>query len=151
MKTFIALIAGTLFAPYLFGQNMQQFADSVRLASHIPELGYAAISSTEIKEIRLSGEKKVNTACTAAPTDRFRIGSNTKAITGFIAAQLVKDKKISWDTKFFDLFPELKHTSKKAYHRLTLLDLLSFRTRLFPYTYTYDQPKEGQFTGAEEQ
>ena len=34
---------------------------------------------------------------------------------------------------------------------MTLLNLLSFRTKLFSYTYTYAQPTKGQFKGDEEQ
>ncbi len=62
---------------------------------------------------------------------------------------MVKENKIKWNTKFFDLYPELKQKSNKAYHDLTLLNLLSFRTRLFKYTYTYDKPTEKQFKGNE--
>ena len=66
-----------------------------------------------------------------------------------MAAQLVKQKKINWDTKFFELFPELKAKSNKAYHNLTLLNLLSFRSRLIPYSYTYRKPVKEQFNGNE--
>jgi CubicO group peptidase (beta-lactamase class C family) len=83
--------------------------------------------------------------------DKVRIGSNTKAITGFIAAQLVKQKKIRWNTRFFDLFPELKATSDQAYYKVTLLDLLTFRSRLIPYTYTNEVPARDQFSGNETQ
>lgn len=101
--------------------------------------------------MQIIGAKKINTSLVAEPNDKFRIGSNTKAITGFIAAQLVKQNKISWNTKFFDLFPELKAKSNPTYRNLTLLNLLTFRTKLFPYTYTYSEPTKEQFTGNEEQ
>ena len=38
--------------------------------------------------------------------------------------------KIAWDTRFFDLFPEMKETSRKEYYDLKLSDLLSMRTTL---------------------
>jgi CubicO group peptidase (beta-lactamase class C family) len=130
-------------------QSFTPFADSIRIAYNIPEIAYAVVSSDKVYEMEIRGIKKANTKRIAEPNDRFRIGSNTKAITGFIAARLVKEKKISWDTRFFDLFPELKAKSNRAYYGLTLLDLLSFRTRLFPYTYTYSEPAEGEFKGNE--
>jgi len=132
-------------------QSAYKFADSIRKEYHIPELGYAVVSSTQILEMQITGIKKINTFRAAEPDDRFRIGSNTKAITGFIAAQLVNQKKINWDTKFFDLFPELKTKSNPAYYELTLLNLLIFRTKLFPYTYTYDVPTKSQFSGNEDE
>jgi CubicO group peptidase (beta-lactamase class C family) len=133
-------------------QNTKKYADSIRRAYKMPELAYAVVSADSVYEYNILGVRKINTKLVASKTDRFRLGSNTKAITGFIAALLVKEKKISWNTKFFDLFPELKAGSRKEYHQLTLLQLLTFRSKLFKYTYTYTEPVKGQFTGnAEEQ
>ncbi len=132
-------------------QPLKHFADSIRRAYKIPELGYALISADSVYEIDVAGTKKWGTNTPAETSDLFRIGSNTKAITGFIAALLVKQGKIKWDTKFFDLYPELKAKSRKEYHDLTLLNLLTFRSRLFAYTYTNDTPVKGQFTGNEDE
>lgn len=144
----ILLLAITQFSN---GQTCSSLADSIRKAYHIPELGYAVVSSSQVLEMQTLGIKKIKTTLAAEPNDKFRIGSNTKAITGFIAAQLVKQGKIKWDTKFFDLFPELKANSNPAYYDLTLLNLLTFRTRLFSYTYTYSEPTKDQFKGNEEE
>ncbi len=136
---------------FVYSQRTATFADSIRKAYNIPELSYAVVSSDSILEIRALGTRKINSGLTATLNDRFRIGSNTKAITGFIAAQQVKQGKITWNTRFFDLFPEMKAASRKEYHHLTLLNLLTFRTKLFPYTYTDPVPGKGQFTGNEEE
>jgi CubicO group peptidase (beta-lactamase class C family) len=128
-------------------QTMADFADSIRKAYHIPELGYAVISSEKIHDLQVMGLKHIGFSRPAELNDKFRIGSNTKTVTGFIAAQLVKENRISWYTKFFDLFPELKAKSNPAYHHLSLLDLLTFRTRLSHYTYTDVKPLKSQFTG----
>ena len=108
------------------GNTVEEFADSIRLAYNIPEIGYAVVSSTKIFDLQLIGIKRINSNIKADINDKFRIGSNTKAITGFISALLVKQNKIRWDTKFFDLFPELKTNSNTAYYDMTLLNLLSF-------------------------
>lgn len=128
-------------------QNAQSFSDNIRRVYKIPELAYAVVSADSVYEMKISGVRKIHTQLNASLSDRFRIGSNTKAVTGYIAALLVKQGKISWQTKFFDLFPEWKAASRKEYHNLTLLDLLTFRTRLFMYTYTYPEPHKGQFKG----
>lgn len=146
----VALFLGAFLA-FSNAQPTATFVDSIRQAYHIPEVGYAVVSSDKILEMSVMGVQRANTSLKAKLNDKFRIGSNTKAITGFIAAQLVNQHKISWNTRFFDLFPELKSKSRRAYHHLTLLDLLTFRTRLFPYTYTYPEPTQYQFTGNEEQ
>jgi CubicO group peptidase (beta-lactamase class C family) len=129
------------------GQNLKHFADSIRRVYKIPELGYAVVSADHVYELEVLGYKKIGSKLQAERSDLFRIGSNTKAITGFIAATLVKQGRIKWDTRFFDLFPEMKAKSRPAYYDLTLLDLLSMRTKLFPYTYTYAEPVKGRFKG----
>lgn len=145
LALFLCLIASFL----LSGQSTNSFADSIRTHYQIPELAFAVLSADTIYEMHISGVQRITTTFQSNLQDKFRIGSNTKAITGFIAAQLVKAGKIKWDTQFFDLFPELKASSQRAHHQLTLLNLLSFRARLFPYTYTYAEPKQEQFPGNE--
>ncbi len=132
-------------------RNNTRFADSIRVAYNVPELAYAVISTDSIIEMHVSGVTKINTAHAAGITDRFRIGSNTKTITAFIAAELVKQGKIKWTTKFFDLYPELKNVSKKEYYNTTLLELLSFRSSLMSWTYTNDAPTLINLADNEEQ
>jgi CubicO group peptidase (beta-lactamase class C family) len=133
------------------GQATLHYADSIRKAHRIPELAYAVVSADSVYEMQTLGYKRINSNTKAEINDRFRIGSNTKAITGFIAAMLVHEGKISWQTQFFDLFPELKKGSNRAHYKLTLQQLLTFRTRLYSYTYTYPRPTQGQFTGNEQE
>jgi CubicO group peptidase (beta-lactamase class C family) len=152
MLRYILIVSIIISAKASFAQSTTAaFADSIRRAYKIPELSYAVVSSDSILELHALGLRKVNTRLRASLNDRFRIGSNTKAITGFIAAQQVKEHKLSWDTKFFDLFPEMAAGACKEYLHLTLLDLLSFRTKLFPYTYTNAKPVKSDFSGNEEQ
>ncbi len=146
MSRIAATILILLTTAFSYGQFI---ARNTRQLYKIPELSYAVVSSDSVYELQAIGVKKINTDRTASLNDRFRIGSNTKAITGFIAALLVKQGKISWDTKFFDLFPEMKAKSRKEYQQLTLLNLLTFRAKLFPYTYTDKKPVKGQFSGNE--
>lgn len=121
-------------------QTLAETAESIRKEYKIPELAYAVVSSDRVIEIQILGFKRIDLKLAAEPTDRFHLGSNTKAITGFIAALLIRQNKIGWRTKFFDLLPELKSKSRRAYYDLTLEDLLTFRANLPPYTYTNPQP-----------
>lgn len=146
LRTIIIALA-LLITGYSFAQSNRKFAEDIRKTHRIPELAYAVVSADSVYEMEVLGARKINTQLKASLNDRFRIGSNTKAITGLLAALLVKEGKISWDTKFFDLFPEMKKTSRKEYHNYTLLDLLSFRTKLIRYTYTDPVPAKGQFSG----
>ena len=142
--TFITLSLATFITN---GQSLQLRAEKIRQQYHIPALGYAVVTSHAVKAIHLSGIKKTGTTRKAQLTDRFRIGSNTKAITGVVAALLVHQGKLSWTTRFFDLFPELKQQSHTAYHEMNLLQMLSMRSPLPGYTYTNTSPAKEQFTG----
>lgn len=130
-------------------QSFKPLADSIRKAYHIPALGYAVVSADSILEMEMLGEKKANTPATL--NDRFRIGSNTKAVTGMVAAMQVKKKTIAWNTPFFTLFPELKPGSNAAYHHITLLQALTFRNKLPHYTYTNAAPTKEQIRGNDAQ
>lgn len=146
------LLLAVLFLSQVFfetakAQSCARLADSIRVAYRIPALCFAIVSADSILEMQTLGVRKINTENKCNLTDLYRIGSNTKAVTGMLAALLVKDGKLSWETRFFDLFPELRSSARKEHLQLTLLDLLTFRTKLFPYTYTYGKPVKGQFTG----
>ena len=136
----------TIFAG-VSGQETTDFADSIRIKYKIPELAYSVISADTIFELQTLGIQRANTLFQATPNDKFHIGPNTKAITSFIAALLVEDGKITWNTKFLDLFPELKSKSRKEYQNITLQDLLTFRGKLPAYTYTFAKPTKKQITG----
>lgn len=132
-----------------YAQSMSKFVDSVRKVYHIPELNYAVVSSEKVIEIQALGYKKVNSSLKAELLDRFRIGSNTKTVTSYIATLLVKEGKIKWDTKFFDLYPELKSKTNEAYHQLTLQDFLTFRANLIKWSYGNETPTKKEINGNE--
>src|SRR6187455_1010332 len=128
------LFAGFFFVSTLiYGQKSVQYADSIRKSSNIPELSYAVVKDKSILEMVALGRHSVDLRDTATLNDRFHIGSNTKAMTGFIIAKYVEKGKLKWNTKFFDLFPEWKQTSNPAYYTITLQDLLSHRARIQPF------------------
>ncbi|MFA6149941.1 MAG: serine hydrolase [Chitinophagaceae bacterium] len=145
--TLVLICVGTVAK----AQSSKRFADSIRMAFNIPELNYAVVSSAGVMEMEALGFKKHHTNNKAALSDQFRIGSNTKTVTSYLAFGMVKKGIIQWDTKFFDLYPELKSQSNKAYHHLTLKDLLTMRARLMSWTYTYTEPTQQQIKGTEQQ
>jgi D-alanyl-D-alanine carboxypeptidase len=140
-RTFLVLIA-LLFRGFIFAQSSNtpdftKIVDSLMDSGNIPELGYAVIKADKILEMKTLGFHRSDLKdeqTTAKLSDYFHLGSNTKAITGFIAAYLVEQNKVKWQTKFFDLLPEMKELSDPAYHNISLADLLSHRAKIQPYT-----------------
>lgn len=99
----------------------------------IPGFAYSVIKEGEFVKEGASGfiyhgsDLKVNIE------NRFNLGSLTKSFTGLIAAKLVDDGVLSWDTNFFDIYPEWKSEANPAYYSITLKDLLSMRAKIQPF------------------
>lgn len=64
---------------------------------------------------------------------KFQIASNAKAITATIAALLIKENMITWDSKITDIISELKGKINPAYESVTLEELLSNRGGIQPF------------------
>ena len=107
--------------------------DSMRIVYNFPSIAYGVIRNDSVIVLNTVGYRDIQTKDKAQPTDYFHIGSNTKAFTGFLAAKIVEDNLIKWDTKFFDLYPELKSESNPAYYEMNLKQLLSHRARLINF------------------
>lgn len=131
-------------------QNTFQFADSIREAHQIPELSYAVVTGDKILEIQALGKHSVNLPDKATLSDRFHLGSNTKALTAFLAAKCVEQGKLQWSSRFFDFFPAWKADSKPDYQDVTLQELLSHRAHIWPFP-GFDDPKIPKFIGNKQQ
>jgi CubicO group peptidase (beta-lactamase class C family) len=139
------------YAPLIAQKNIAALVDSIRIAYQIPELNYAVLSSEKILDIRALGVKKRGSSSLAQLDDRFRIGSNTKTVTAYMAAVLIKKGEITWETCFFDLFPALKPQSDSAYYSITLRDCITLRANLAGWTYTNKQPNVKKIKGNKQQ
>lgn len=126
MKTLL-LVVCLVQATLSLAQKTTAFADSIRKAFGIPELSYAVADAKQVLEIAALGRHSLALRDTATLDDRFHIGSNTKAMTAFIAARYVEKGKLAWNTRLLDVFPEWKQSSKPGYEQVTLQDLLSHR------------------------
>lgn len=146
LSLFIIGISTTIRA-----QDLKKYTDSLMIKYNIPELGYSVISTDKILELQILGFHRTdlrNENTRASSLDYFHLGSNTKAITGFVAAKFVEENKIKWSTKFFDLFPRWKKYSNSAYYEITLLDLLSHRAKIQPYTSGLEYQELPEFIGS---
>lgn len=150
MNKLICTLLIVAFSMTVKGQNLSNSIDSLMEANQIPELGFAVISPDSILELKTLGFHRIdnkNEHTKAKPSDYFHLGSNTKAITGFIAAYLVEKNKIKWTTCFFELFPEWRKSASSVYHNITLADLLSHRAKVQPYTGGSEYKKLPAFEG----
>ncbi len=147
MKKILFLTFFLNFINPFYGQKNSSRAEEIRKQYKIPELAYAVVSSDSIFEIQALGSQRLNSSFKAKVDDRFRLGSITKTITSYIATTLVKEGKIKWDTKFFDLYPELKAESNPEIYSLTLQDFLTFRAPIPTWSYGSETPQQKEIKG----
>lgn len=113
--------------------SVEMLIDSLRIIHNIPAISYGVIRNDTIIVQKAIGYRDIESKEEVQINDLFHIGSNTKAFTSFIAAKLVEQGLVSWDTKFFDLYPELKDESPKEYWEINLKELLAHRARLIKF------------------
>jgi CubicO group peptidase (beta-lactamase class C family) len=104
--------------------------DSIRKTFHISGITFGVADCDSTLIIGALGVREINKIDSVTIYDKFHIASLGKGLFSFIVGKLVDEGKITWDTRFFDLFPEMKETSRKEYLDLKLKNLLSMRTTL---------------------
>ena len=149
-KVIFLLFILTMQAPQ--AQTIDDQIEQIRQAHEIPQLTYAVITQDSILSLGTSGtHKSTDTRNNASLVDYFHLGSNSKAITAFIAATLVQKGLISWDTTYFDLYPEAKKQAKPEYYKATLADFLSHRAGVHAYTNGTERLALPPFSGTKQQ
>lgn len=125
----------------------QQVLDSLLQAQHLPALAAVIIEPDRIRYV-LGGVRRNDQPGPVQLTDFWHLGSNTKAITSFVAARLVEQGKLHWDSRLLDAVPELRGHVRPEYEHITLDALLSHRAGIQPYNTGGEIKQLPPFTGA---
>ena len=120
--------------PCIPDSTLRRWVRETRKNHDMPGLAVVIVSSEGILKAEAAGVKHMEKPDSIGLQDRFHIGSNTKAMTSFVAGVLVERGSITWETTIFDIFPEMKADSREDYFDVTLRDLLSHRARIRPFT-----------------
>lgn len=136
----IALILCALTTPSSPLLELQEKAGPLekRLEQIATRSNLVALAAAEFEKgvpLRLAvvGKRKHGQQAPAMPTDRFHLGSCTKAMTATLLALLVQDGKLRWDMTIAQAFPDLADTMHADYKTVTLEMLLAHRSGL-PHT-----------------
>jgi D-alanyl-D-alanine carboxypeptidase len=123
---------------YIFGQQkadyIKQLVSETRKKFGLPALAVVTLNSSEIKSAAIQGTRIWNTKDTVSLDNFFHIGSCSKSILTIVAAKLIEEAKLSWDTKFFSLYPELIASSRPDYVDITLQDIILCKAGIQPFT-----------------
>lgn len=101
------------------------------LAEHdLIALGVVVASKDEIIDIAVSGKRARNGDAPVQINDHWHIGSNTKALTALLYAQLVEQDLTEWGATLPELFPGLAADMDPAWTDVTIEDLFAHRSGL---------------------
>lgn len=114
------------------GTEIPEGADSLDavLQPYLDRYGMPALAAAVVKDGEIIAAGAVGTRRHGADVpvtvhDRFHLGSDTKAMTSLLAAMLVEEGKLGWDTTVGGMFPELAETMDAELKGVTLDQLLS--------------------------
>ncbi|MFA0812722.1 serine hydrolase domain-containing protein [Microbulbifer epialgicus] len=106
---------------------------------NIPAISVSVVSKGNAIYTGSAGIKQIGREALLSSKDLLHIGSNAKAFTPYLAAILVKEGKISWDTHISQVFPSISQSKIEQYEDASLSNLLSHRAWIKPMT------AEGEF------
>ena len=102
--------------------------ESIRVKEGLTALASAIIVNGNIYSAAAVGTREYGTDNWVTVNDKFLISSCTKAFTATLAAMLVEEGLIDWQTTIRDAFPGLEMLSE--YENITIYQLLSHRAGL---------------------
>jgi len=122
--------------------DFAKLLESVRVKEGLPALSAAVVIDREIYAAAV-GTRKVETKNWVTVDDKFIIGSCGKAFTATLAAILVEEGRLRWQTTIRDAFPDLKMLPE--YENITIQQLLSHRAGL-PKNFIADLDEKRSYT-----
>ena len=79
----------------------------------LPALAAAVMRGGQLIAVGATGTRRMGVDAPVAVTDRFHIGSNTKAMTSLLAGMLVEEGALRWDSTAEEIFPGLRQGSRQ--------------------------------------
>lgn len=112
-------------APVATGpRDVSEMLAGIQKKHDVPGLVALALKGDELVAKGATGVRKRGAEEKLTFEDRFHLGSCTKAMTATLAAILVEEGKLKWNTRLFDVFPELEQRAEPGWREETLSALL---------------------------
>jgi CubicO group peptidase (beta-lactamase class C family) len=124
--TLIALVGGAVAAEPP-PQDLAALLAPVVAKHEVPGMAAAIVRKGETIAIGVAGVRARGKPEKIAVTDRFHIGSDTKAMTALLCGILVDEGQLRWDQTLIETFPTLKKSMHPQYQTATLEQLLTNR------------------------
>ncbi len=104
-----------------------QILETLRAKHDLPALAVVVVKDGKICDRAATGVRKSDDRERVTTGDVFHIGSCTKSMTATLAAMLIEEGKLRWDTTIVEVFPRLKGKMDPQYEAVTVEQLLTHR------------------------
>lgn len=91
----------------------------------VPAMGVVVVIDGQVVDQAAEGLRSADDIVAVTVTDRWHLGSLTKSMTATLAAALVEQSVLSWETTPLDVWPELDQSIHPSLRSITLRQLLS--------------------------
>jgi CubicO group peptidase (beta-lactamase class C family) len=106
-------------------ESLDAMLDAARGQHNIPALGAIVFRADSVLARGIVGVQRSNDPTPVRLTDRFQLGSNTKAMTATLLATFVEQGKLAWTTTLAEVFPEQREKMSADFRGVTIDLLLS--------------------------
>ena len=113
---------------------LSEIVSKARENFKVPAIAVSVMNVETVYFQEVQGVRVVDKPAQATLDDYFHIGSCSKSVLAVMAAKLIEQKTITWQTRFFDVFPELKENANGAYGDISLEDLFLSKAGIKAYT-----------------
>ncbi len=148
MRVFLTIfkfaLPGVLLAAGMFTKNqamaqiqpekIEKIVDRSLSKFGLPSAAVVLISPDSLLHMEIQGVRRLNSEEDVSSKSFYHIGSCSKSVLAVIAAKLVEEHKIEWDSRFFEIVPELINSSLADYHEITLEDLFMCKAGIMGFT-----------------
>ena len=110
--------------------ELSRHLEEIRTRYDVPGLAVLTVHGEEVLEQGTTGLRVAGSGSPVMPTDRWHLGSLTKAMTSTVAAVLVERGVVAWNTTVGDVFPGPRPSIRPEYQSARLDALLSHITGL---------------------
>ncbi|MDD3518076.1 MAG: serine hydrolase [Chromatiales bacterium] len=121
-------------------EYLSQIASEARSRHHLPAVAVTVMNRSGILHREIQGVRVSDRRDAVSAADYFHIGSCAKSVLSVVAATLIEQGRIAWNTRLFEVFPELHDDADPAYADVTLEHLLASRAGIKAYTNLANEP-----------
>lgn len=107
--------------------DLSDYLEAYRLAYGLPAMAAAVVDTGGIVAMGAAGERRAGSGVPVSLADQWHIGSSAKSMTATLAAFLVEEGRLSWETTLADVLPGLAPMMHPEWPGVTVEQLLTHR------------------------